>query len=183
MAQSEYRARVGDKLTVEVLEDGTLNRTVEILPDGRISFPFIGGLRASGRTVGQIEASIANGISPNFATKPNVFVTLQPKERVIIPSAPKEPDTINIYFMGEVAAPGIKKMEPGTTLLQALSQSGGLSKFAATKRIQLRRTDKAGRQTITSINYKALSEGAAMRSDPQLRDGDVILVPERRLFE
>lgn len=186
MAQSEYRARAGDRLAIEVLDDSTLNRTVEILPDGRFSFPFAGSLKASGRTVGQIEAAISSGIAENFATAPTVFVAIQPKERERIVSAPvvEEPETINVYFLGEVNAPGLKKMEPGTTLLQALSQSGGLSKFAATKRLQLRRTDPVtAQQSITSINFKALSEGASMRRDPPLQDGDVILVPERRLFE
>lgn len=184
IAQSEYRLRTGDKVIVEVLEDPTLNRSAEVLPDGRISFPFAGTVRARGRTVGQIEATLTSAIASNFAAPPTVFVAVQPKERVPVVSTPKEPETINIYFLGEVNTPGLKKMEPGTTLLQALAQSGGLSKFAAKKRIQVRSVNsKTGQQTIMSINYKALSEGAAMSRDPQLRDGDVILVPERKLFE
>jgi polysaccharide export outer membrane protein len=68
--------------------------------------------------------------------------------------------------------------------LQALAQSGGLTRFAATKRIQLRRTDpRTGQQQISNINYRALSDGAVMVRDFVLQDGDVILVPERRLFE
>ncbi len=66
---------------------------------------------------------------------------------------------------------------------QALAESGGLTRFAADKRIQLRRTDpRSGQQSITPINYRALADGAVMNDFP-LADGDVILVPERRLFE
>ena len=79
--------------------------------------------------------------------------------------------------------PGLKEVTRGTTFLQAMAQAGGLTKFAATKRIQLRSTDKSGNQTIRNFNYKALMDGAEMGRDPRLRDGDVILVPERRLFE
>ena len=91
--------------------------------------------------------------------------------------------TIDIYFLGEVAAPGLKEVAPGTTFLQAIAQSGGFSKFAATKRIQLRSTDAAGVPTVMSVNYKAISNGARISHDPRLWEGDVILVPERRLFE
>jgi polysaccharide export outer membrane protein len=178
-AQSEYQVRPGDTLVIEVLEDNALNRSTMVLPDGRISFPFAGSISVAGRTVGQVQDTIASGIAVNFANRPNVFVSVQPGER----TASSRPSTIDIYFLGEVNAPGAKPMPRGTTLLQALAQSGGLTRFAADKRIQLRRTNPAtGQQSITEINYRALANGAVM-NDVRLADGDVILVPERRLFE
>ena len=180
-AQSEYTLRTGDIIAIEVLEDPPLNRSVVVLPDGRFSFPFAGSLRAAGRTVAQIENSITSAIAPSFAATPTVFVAVNPRERE--PLSAIENDTIDVYFLGEVNTPGLREVEPGTTLLQAMAQSGGLTRFAATKRIQLRRTDKSGRPQIINFNYKALSNGASLDSDPKLRDGDVIVVPERRLFE
>lgn len=179
MAQSEYQVRAGDTLVIEVLEDSSLNRSTTVLPDGRISFPFAGTIPVAGRSVNQVQDTIAEAISVNFANRPNVFVTVQPGQR----AAATGPVTINIYFLGEVNTPGAKPLPRGTTLLQALAQSGGLTRFAADKRIQLRRTDPAtGKQTITEVNYRALANGAVM-NDFTLADGDVILVPERRLFE
>lgn len=178
-AQSEYQVRPGDTLVIEVLEDNSLNRSTVVLPDGRISFPFAGAIPVAGRTVGQVQDTIAAGIAVNFANRPNVFVSVQPGQR----AAATGPATIDIYFLGEVNTPGVKPVPRGTTLLQALAQSGGLTRFAADKRIQLRRTNPTtGRQSITEINYRALANGAVM-NDFTLADGDVILVPERRLFE
>ena len=92
--------------------------------------------------------------------------------------------TIEIYFLGEVNAPGLKEVKPGTTLLQAMAQTGGLTSFAADKRIQLRRTNtRTGEQSLQLFNYRLLSRGAANTRDVTLQDGDVILVPERRVFE
>ncbi|MEM8615692.1 MAG: polysaccharide biosynthesis/export family protein [Pseudomonadota bacterium] len=181
VAQSEYKLRRGDVIAVEVLEDASLNRSVVVLPDGRFSFPFAGSLPAAGRTVSQIKSSITSAIAPNFAATPTVFVSVNPKERE--PLSEIEADTIDVYFLGEVNTPGLRQVEPGTTLLQAMSQSGGLTRFAATKRIQLRRTGKSGQPQIINFNYKAVSNGASLDTDPKLRDGDVIVVPERRLFE
>lgn len=182
LAQSEYRVRSGDTLVIEVLEDNSLNRAVVVLPDGRISFPFAGTIEVAGRSVGQIESAITSRIASNFAAEPNVFVSVQPGQRQA--STGTSAATIDIYFLGEVNAPGLKEVSPGTTVLQALAQSGGLTRFAADKRIQLRRTDpKTGRQSVFQINYRALANGASMTNDIRLLDGDVLLVPERRLFE
>lgn len=186
VAQSDYRLRVGDTITVEVLEDSQLNRSLLVLPDGKVSFPFAGEIQAGGRTVSEVRQTIAQSISANFANTPTVFVTVSSLRPVIPagPSAPAAPETINIFFTGEVGAPGIKAVAPGTTFLQAMALSGGFSNFAATKRVQLRRTDAAtGAQSVFEINFRALSRGAQLKQAIFMQEGDVILVPERRLFE
>ena len=180
-AQSGYQIRPGDTLSIEVLEDSSLNRSVLVLPDGTISFPFAGSIAAAGRTAGQVDAAITAGIAGNFASEPNVFVT--------VASLTQAPDSsggasISVYMMGEIAAPGQKSLRRGTTLLQALAETGGFTAFAAKKRIVLRRTDaRTGQQSVSTINYKAIADGAAVGGDIVLRSGDVIIVPERRLFE
>jgi polysaccharide export outer membrane protein len=186
VAQSEYRLRAGDTITVEVLEDSQLNRSLLVLPDGKVSFPFAGEIQAGGRTVSEVRATIAQAIAANFANMPTVFVTVSSLRPVVPagPAAPVAPATINIFFTGEVGAPGIKAVAPGTTFLQAMALSGGFSNFAATKRVQLRRTDPAtGAQSVFEINYRALSRGARLNQAIFMQEGDVILVPERRLFE
>ena len=59
----------------------------------------------------------------------------------------------------------------------------GLDRFAATKRIQLRRTDAGGQQRLYLFNYRAVESGGSIEAMITLREGDVLLVPERRLFE
>jgi polysaccharide export outer membrane protein len=54
----------------------------------------------------------------------------------------------------------------------------------ATKRVQLRRRDpQSGQEYVYKINYRAISDGAALTGNVYLSEGDVILIPERRLFE
>ena len=92
-------------------------------------------------------------------------------------------NTIDVYFLGEANNPGLLRVERGTTMLQAIAIGGGVTRFAAVKRIQLRRTNpQTGMQSVIKLNYKALADGTASQAI-ELRDGDVILVPERRLFE
>lgn len=183
VAQSQYQIRSGDTLAVEVLEDPSLNRSLLVLPNGTITFPFAGSLQAGGRSPDAVAASIASSIAPNFATAPTVFVTVQslrPREDPQLQTGA----TIDIYMLGEIGAPGAKRLERGTTVLQALATAGGFTRFAATKRILLRRSNPStGEQTVSRINYKAIASGALAGSDIVLADGDVIIVPERRLFE
>jgi polysaccharide export outer membrane protein len=179
-AQGDYEIQSGDVLQIEVLEDPSLNRSVTVLPSGQISFPFVGTLNAGGRTIGQIQATLRSALSPNFAAPPTIFVGVQPSGDSFADRIEGVP--IDVYFVGEVRNPGRVIVEEGTTLLQAVAISGGVSRFAAIKRIQLRRTGADGVQRVTILNYKALADGA-VTTDIELKDGDVILVPERRLFE
>ena len=75
-AQDNYRVKSGDLLQVEVIEDPSINRQVLVTPDGRISIPLAGTVKASGRSVDQVQADIASKLAPNFATTPTVFVSV-----------------------------------------------------------------------------------------------------------
>jgi polysaccharide biosynthesis/export protein len=177
LAQSAgYRIQPGDQLAITVLEDDSLNREVLVLPDGSISVPLAGTISAAGRSVDSVENTIADRLASNFAVRPSVFVS--------VTSVSDTGETFPIYVVGQVGEPGQREVEAGTTLLQAIALAGGLDRFAATKRIQLRRTDPAtGQERLYIFNYRAVERGGAIQSMITLREGDVILVPERRLFE
>jgi polysaccharide export outer membrane protein len=170
-----YRIQPGDQLAVTVLEDDTLNRQLLVLPDGTISVPLAGTVRAGGRSVEAVEDAIADQLASNFAVRPSVFVSVVTVDETY--------GSFPIFVMGQVATPGMVEVEPGTTLLQAVALAGGLDRFAATRRIQLRRRDSTGQERLYLFNYKAVERGGAIQSMITLREGDVIIVPERRLFE
>lgn len=177
-AQSGYRVSPGDTLQVEVLEDPSLNRRVLVLPDGTFSFPFVGTLQAGGRTVGSIRDALTSGLSPQFAAEPNVYVAVAATALPELVGTEADPDTDAIYVMGEVNAPGLLDAKPGTTLLQALAQAGGLTRFAAGKRIELRR-----REQVLYYDYLRTGKKPSVGGSTVLVPGDVIVVPQRRLFE
>ena len=171
-----YRIQPGDQLAVTVLEDDTLNRQVLVLPDGRSRCRSPARSRAAGRTVDAVETTIADRLASNFAVRPSVFVS--------VVTVDETAETFPIYVLGQVGSPGQVEVEPGTTLLQAIALAGGLDRFAATKRIQLRRTDAApARSGSISSTTRPSSAAASIQSMITLREGDVILVPERHLFE
>lgn len=181
-AAQSYGIRPGDTLRVEIAEDETLSRDVLVLPDGSISFPTIGTVRARGMSTSQLAAVIRDGIASDYAVPPtvNVAVTAIPEPK---PQREVQTRLVNVYLMGEVTSPGLKEIRPGATLLQALAQGGGFTEFAATKRVQLRRVDATGQERVWLLDYSRLARGGAMGGNIQLAEGDVVIVPERGLFE
>ncbi|MEE9389205.1 MAG: polysaccharide biosynthesis/export family protein [Paracoccaceae bacterium] len=180
-AQGSYKIQPGDILTIEVLEDQSLNRNALVLPDGTVTMPLIGSIPAGGQTLSALQSSIISGLSSNFASAPNVFVTVQ-----TVNPTPRGTggSSFDVFIIGAVNAPGKTRVKAGTSMLQFLAESGGFTRFAATKRIQLRRTDRrTGKTSVFKYNYKAIEDGSAAANSIVLQRGDVIVVPERRLFE
>ncbi|MEI4233969.1 polysaccharide biosynthesis/export family protein [Roseovarius sp. D22-M7] len=176
-AQSNYIIQPGDTLQVEVLEDPELGRNVLVLPDGSISFPLAGSLQAGGRTVDGVARTLTQRLAGDFAVEPTVLVS-------VAALGPDSQELMDIYIIGEANQPGLREVETGTTLLQFLAQAGGLSRFAAKTRIQLRRIDRnSGQERVYRFNYNSMGGANSISGTTVLAPGDVIVVPERRLFE
>jgi polysaccharide export outer membrane protein len=83
-----------------------------------------------------------------------------------------------LYFItGEVARPGQYEISRGMTVMQALSQAGGQSKFAS-QTVELHR-DSGGEKQIITVDLSQIRKGKA--SDPSVEAGDVLIV-RRRFF-
>lgn len=180
LAQSSYKIKSGDVLRIEVLEDSSLNGDSIVLPDGRVSVPLVGSVRVRGRSVDEVRNDLVARLKPNFASDPTVYVSLSSVATV---ERNDVDDTLTVYLLGEVPTPGTIEVERGTTFLQALAQGGGVTRFGATKRLQLRREGANGRMQSYTFNVKAIMDGKSSLNTPVLREGDVIIVPQRRMFE
>lgn len=175
-----YNVRPGDVLKIEVVQDPSMNRAVLVAPDGRISMPLAGSVQAAGRSVETIASALASGLGPQFAAAPDVFVSL---ERLADRSAGGGAGTgkalgQTIHVMGAATKPGKYEVARNTTVLQLFAEMGGFDKFAAKKRVQLRRGDK-----IYLVNYAEVEAGTSTMGNMVLQPGDVIVIPQRRLFE
>lgn len=189
-AQQAYGLKAGDTLRVEVLDDPSMNRTVLIAPDGRISFPQAGTMLVAGTTVDAVQSELISRLTPSFAAPPTVFVSIERLAEKIIrpivqapPSAPIPDPVISVFVVGEANKLGQLDVAPGTTAMQMFAVMGGFTKFAAIKRVQLRRTDASGVEQVFTLNYRDIQRGLVNTGQTQLADGDVIVVPQRRLFE
>jgi polysaccharide export outer membrane protein len=93
-------------------------------------------------------------------------VTLEPGDIVFVP---KGESSIPVYVMGLVKSPGVFQVPPGTTVLQALAQAGGVTDRGSTHKI-----------TIIRKNGERNVESRAALHDV-VQSGDTIVIG-RRLF-
>lgn len=170
----------GDNLSITVLQDPKLDRNVVVDPSGEIAFPLAGHIRARGLTPLALENILKAKLKGNYKEE-NLDVT------VAVASAPKDiPEEDlkpKVFITGEVIRPGSYVVRQPTTLMQAIALAGGVGPFAAKQRIQVRRRAAGGDETIFMFNYRAYEAGADIEGNIKLRAGDVILVPERGLFD
>ena len=168
----------GDSLNISVWQDPKLNQTVVVGPDGTFGFPLAGHIRAAGRTPQQIERTLRQRLSKQYTGALDITVSLakvnQEQEALTQPK---------VYVTGEVQKPGAFPIDPPrTTVMQALALAGGLSPFAAGERIQVHR-QRRGIDSIFTFDYNAYESGRKPAENIELHSGDVIVVPEKGLFE
>jgi polysaccharide export outer membrane protein len=170
----------GDSVSISVLQDPKLDRTVVVDPMGEIAFPLAGHIRARGLTPLALENVLKNKLKNNYKDE-NLDITVAvahaPKE---IPEEDLKP---KIFITGEIIRPGSYVVRQKTTLMQAIALAGGIGPFAAKNRIQVRRRGPGGDEIIFMFNYRAYEAGNDLEGNITLRAGDVVMVPERRLFE
>lgn len=86
---------------------------------------------------------------------------------------------ISVYVFGAVRNPGKieVKMSKKITLLQAVGNAGGLADGAKKSGIRLKRKDRrTGKETEMKVNLGDIIKGK--RRDIELKEGDVIIIPE-----
>lgn len=166
LAQSlaPYKLRHGDALMVSVWRDEALRMPVRVLPDGSITFPLAGRIEVLGLSTAEAEVRIAEKLKKYI---PEAVVT------VAITAA----EGNRVYVIGKVVTPGaVVLTSPDTTVLQMISQVGGLDRFADGNAIRVLRTTAQGPQTMT-VRYNDLVKGSQLETNVILMPGDTILVP------
>jgi polysaccharide export outer membrane protein len=157
----DYRVGPEDVLRISVWRDETLTREVLVRPDGLMSFPLIGDVRADGRTVEEIKAEVASRLA-RYVPDPTVSVEVL------------KVTSYRIYVIGKVNRPGEYLVGHDLDVMQALSLAGGLTPFAAENRITILR--RATGETF-DFRYGDIERGESLGQNIVLHRGDVVVVP------
>jgi polysaccharide biosynthesis/export protein len=161
-APDSYVIGASDVVTVSVLKEPTLSSSLLVRPDGMISMPLLGDIKAAGKTPLQLADEITAKLK-KYIQDPNVTIVLS------------QMNSKKVYLIGEVGRTGPVEMTPGMTLLQAIATAGGLTPYANAKKIYILRTE-GGKQLKIPVQYKqALRGNGALNLT--LTPGDTIVVP------
>lgn len=173
-ANEPYAYLVGpqDELRITVFEHPELNNPGNtanelsgriVNSDGKIFFPYVGEVQASGRTVQQIQATISQGLR-NVIRNPQVDVTVLRfrSQRIVV--------------SGEVRTPGtVAVTDVPPTLAEIVSGAGGATVEADLGNVTVTR----GTTTVRADMYAYLYNGEQSQNF-RLQAGDVVNVPDRR---
>lgn len=159
-----YRIQPGDVLMVSVWKEEALMAEVLVRPDGGMSFPLVGDVRASGRTVEQVREQVNERLS-KFIPDPAVTIAV------------KQIGGNRVYVIGKVNRPGEFTFSRPLDVMQALSMAGGATSFAALDDIQILRRDDSGKQTSRRFRYSEVERGRSLDQNILLKSGDTVVVP------
>src|SRR5476649_2182125 len=147
------RFQGGEKIRINVYGEPTLSGDYDIDPNGVVSLPLAGTVRAVGLTQPEFEQALAKKFKSEYLKNPKVTVT-------ILQFRP-------IYIVGEIAKPGEFPYKPGLNILTAMALAGG-GTYRANRNYVL----------IQHIGETATKE-YPQSATTMILPGDLIKIPER----
>ncbi|WP_166268472.1 XrtA/PEP-CTERM system exopolysaccharide export protein [Marinobacter caseinilyticus] len=167
-----YEIGVGDMVSVHVWRNPDLSQAIVVRPDGYISIPLIGDIKAEGKEPEVLADEIKVGLA-QLIRNPDVTVMV---------TDPVSKEFRNrVRVTGQVMAPQSIAFRPGMTVLDLVLQAGGLTDFAADSRAVLHRETTTGYQSFR-IDLDAILDEGNMQSNYMLQPGDIISIPRKQLF-
>lgn len=167
-ADAPYTINAGDVLQITVWKEEGLDQEILVLPDGTINYPLVGSIPVEGRTTAEVQGIIKQKLSKLI---PDASVT------VLIKAALGH----TVSVIGQVAKPGELVMGHRLTVMQALSQAGGLTPYASESSIIILRREN-GKETSIEFPYDDIVDGDHLDKDITLLPGDVVVVPTAGLL-
>ena len=152
IAADGYRLGSGDRIKIIVFGEEDLSGELEVDSTGSLAMPLIGTIRASGRTVRQLEINITEKLSGDYLISPQVSIE-------VLNYRP-------FYIIGEVKTPGEYPYRAGMTVINAVGIAGGF-------------TFRADEDDITISRGGSNANPREARRSTLVRPGDVVRVKER----
>jgi polysaccharide export outer membrane protein len=159
-----YVIGVGDALHVGVWQERDLSVDVNVRPDGTVTLPLIGEVRAAGRTTVQLRDEIHKRL-------------LQYVKNAIVTIAVTAVASYRFTVAGNVAQTGIFNPAYYVTVAEAVALAGGPNEYAAADKVVVIRTDPSGKLRRIPVDYEAILEGDNPEQNIVVLAGDTIFVP------
>ena len=160
----EYRIRPGDQLDVKFFYNSNLNEQVVVRPDGRISLQLAPEIIAAGLT----PAKLTELLTKTYAAHLD-----KPEITVIVRSFGGQ----MVFVDGEVNRPGMINLIGPMTVLQSLSQAGGVKDTARRSEIIIIRPDFDNKPVVLLVNMGKIIDGTETSQYLNLMPNDIVYVP------
>jgi protein involved in polysaccharide export with SLBB domain len=134
-AVSTYRLGTGDIISINVFGEDDLKReNVRLTDAGTIYYPVLGEILVRGKTVGEVERIITEGLRGRYLVNPRVAITIEQYRP--------------FFINGQVANSGSFPYQPGLTIRKAVSIAGGFKERASMSKIFIVRDGDASNSSV-----------------------------------
>lgn len=158
-----YKIGPGDVLSISVWKEEALQKEVLVKPDGYITFPLVGDIKAGGVSTKELTKLIVDKLE-QYIPNPNLTVS-------VLQSVSNR-----VYVIGQVNRPGHYVTSQYMDVLQALTMAGGLTPYADSDDIKILRRSESGKE-IFEFDYDEVVSGEGMEMNIILKPGDTVVVP------
>jgi len=183
-AQTEaYRMGPRDVITLTVYAGGELQNQLDLTVSekGTINVPFVGSVKAAGRTILEIESLITKPLAQDYFVNPEVNISV------------KEYHSLQYFISGAVKSPGLYEMTSRATLLELFAKAGGVlpgrGNVAYIQRHSTNHSaegkDKKKQPSLNGsikIDLKKLLDQGDMTQNRGLESGDVVYIPPEKVL-
>ena len=164
--RKDYVISPGDQLEILVHRVPELSRNVVVRPDGMITLPTLGDIRAAGRSFAEFDQDLTTLLGRRLQA-PEVDI-------IAIDVAPAV-----VYVVGEVTAPRPVPLRTARTAAEAVAQTGGF-RIAARHGAYLIRLQEDGRMAAIPLHDGKFGAASAYLTleTTLLQPDDILVVPE-----
>ena len=149
---SQYKLNAGDVININVFSEPDLTFTELRLTDaGTFSYPFLGEVKAKGKTTAEIEQLLISSLKGDYLVDPRVSVSVL--------------EYRSFYISGEVKLPGGYPYQPGLNMRRAAALAGGLTERASTKRMTIVRDQGTSHEPIDATLDTPIMSGDTINID------------------
>jgi len=164
-----YNIGPDDVLHITVYGYDDLKTETRVSADGRISFPLIGEVAASGKSTMELEEAIAVAlISGGFIQDAQVNVTVS------------EHVSQQVSVLGYVNKPGRYPLDSDSSIVDLIAMAEGIDELGDTTVVVTRAVD--GKPQKQELDLRTYMENGQNIAPFKMRQGDVVYVPKAPLF-
>jgi len=180
--ESAHRIAKGEKMAIQVLEQDDLNGAYSVASDGTIQIPLIPDrINAAGLTYDELAGKIKAELEKKLFYNATVIVSPY-KGNEFSAKAGSVPEGGIIYVYGAVRSAGavIIPKDEVLTISKVLIRCGGFGDFSDKQHVKLiRKSSVTGQPETKIVNMVDVIEKGKLDQDVEVRDGDMIVVPEK----
>ena len=163
-----YILKPSDVISVEVYQEGDLEKSVRVEGDGSVALALIGKVKVAGMTVAEAQSLITDLYNRDYIVDPQVSL-------LVVQFSPKI-----IHILGSVNSPGVVEIPPDRdlSLTEAIAGVRGISRLGNPKSVTIKRVEADGRARQMEVNFSRIVSDPNVK-DIILQEGDTVWVPER----